>query len=79
MALPLIGTLYPKGESVANADRTMWEISPNVCARVLSSVWDIIKTTYTGSPDTMVKVVESCPARVVIQGGDSCKTLDEFT
>jgi len=30
---------------------------------------DIIKTTYTGDPKSMARVVEACPARVAIQGG----------
>lgn len=31
---------------------------------------DIVKTKYTGSPDTFRKVVESTPAKVVVAGGD---------
>lgn len=76
--MPLIGHIYPKGESVAKADQTKWE-NIAYCVRAGAELGvDIIKTTYTGSPDTMVKVVEACPARVVIQGGDSCKTLDDY-
>ncbi len=76
--MPLIGHIYPKGETVAKADQTKWE-NIAYCVRAGAELGvDIIKTTYTGSPDTMVKVVESCPARVVIQGGDSCKTLDDY-
>ena len=39
---------------------------------------DIIKTTYTGDPITMEKVVKSCPARVVIQGGDVGNTVEDY-
>ena len=39
---------------------------------------DIIKTHYTGSPESFAKVVQAVPARVAIAGGTSCKTVDEF-
>lgn len=76
--MPLIGHVYPKGESVEKDKQTAWE---NIAYSVRSAAElgiDIIKTTYTGDPDTMAKVVDLCPARVVIQGGDSCKTLDDY-
>lgn len=80
MGMPLIGHIYPKGESVAPADRTKWENIAYCCRAGAELGVDIIKTTYTGSPETMSKVVEAVPAatRVVIQGGDACKTLDDY-
>lgn len=76
--MPLIGHVYPKGESVPKEQQTTWE-NIAYCVRSASELGiDIIKTTYTGSPDTMAKVVSLCPARVVIQGGDTCKTLDDY-
>ena len=80
LGMPLIGHIYPKGESVAKADQTKWE-NIAYCVRAGAELGgDIAKTTYTGSPDTMRKVVEAVPAatRVVIQGGDACKTLDDY-
>jgi len=76
--MPLIGHVYPKGESVSKEKQTDWE-NIAYCVRSASELGiDIIKTTYTGDPDTMAKVVELCPSRVVIQGGDACKTLDDY-
>ena len=76
--MPLIGHIYPKGESVAPADHTKWEnIAYGVRAGAELGV-DIIKTTYTGDPKTMAKVVEVCPARVAIQGGNACKTIEDY-
>lgn len=70
MGMPVIGHIYPKGESVPAADQTKWE-NIAYCCRVGAELGiDIIKTTYTGDPKTMEKVVAACPARVVIQGGD---------
>lgn len=78
LGMPLIGHMYPKGESVAPADMTKWE-NIAYCVRAGAELGvDIIKTTYTGDVESMHKVVESCPARVVIQGGESCKTLDDY-
>lgn len=78
LGLPLVGHIYPKGESVAPEDRTKWE---NIAYAVRTGAElgvDIIKTTYTGDWRTMAKVVEACPARVAIQGGDACKTLEDY-
>lgn len=78
--MPLIGHIYPKGESVPTDQRTAWE---NIAYSVRSACelgMDIVKTTYTGDPDSMAKVVSCVPSsfRIVIQGGDACKTLDDY-
>jgi len=78
LGMPLVGHIYPKGESVAPKDFTKWENIAYCCRSGAELGVDIIKTTYTGDPDTMAKVVEACPARVVIQGGDAFKTLDDY-
>lgn len=78
--MPLIGHVYPKGESVKPEDRTAWE-NIAYCVRSACELgMDIIKTTYTGDPDSMAKVVATVPStfRIVIQGGDVCKTLDDY-
>ena len=76
--MPLIGHIYPKGESVKPEDRTKWE-NIAYCVRAGAELGvDIIKTTYTGDPITMEKVVKSCPARVVIQGGDVGNTVEDY-
>lgn len=76
--MPLIGHIYPKGESVPADKRAAWE-NIAYCVRSAAELGiDIIKTTYTGDPESMGRVVECCPARVVIQGGDACKTLDDY-
>ena len=78
--MPLIGHVYPKGESVKPEDRTAWE-NIAYCVRSACELgMDIIKTTYTGDPVSMAKVVATVPStfRIVIQGGDACKTLDDY-
>ncbi|MGE4282440.1 MAG: class I fructose-bisphosphate aldolase [Clostridia bacterium] len=76
--MPLIGHVYPKGESVPKDKQTTWENIAYCCRSAAELGIDIIKTTYTGNPESMAKVVECCPARVVIQGGDACETLDDY-
>ena len=78
--MPLIGHVYPKGESVPEDKRTAWE-NIAYCVRSACELgMDIVKTTYTGDPDSMAKVISCVPStfRVVIQGGDACKTLDDY-
>lgn len=78
--MPLIGHVYPKGESVPVDKRTSWE-NIAYCVRSACELgMDIVKTTYTGDPDSMAKVVSCVPDsfRIVIQGGDECKTLDDY-
>ena len=78
--MPLIGHVYHKGESVKPEDRTAWE-NIAYCVRSACELgMDIIKTTYTGDPESMAKVVATVPStfRIVIQGGDACKTLDDY-
>jgi len=78
--MPLIGHVYPKGESVAPEKRTAWENIAYCCRSACELGMDIVKTTYTGDPESMAKVIACVPGsfRVVIQGGDSCKTLDDY-
>lgn len=78
--MPLIGHIYPKGEHVPADKRTAWENIAYCCRSACELGIDIVKTTYTGDPDSMAKVISCVPGtfRVVIQGGDACKTLDDY-
>lgn len=76
--MPVIGHIYPKGESVPVKERTNWK-NIAYCVRSACELGlDVIKTTYTGDPDTMAKVVSVVPSsfRVVIQGGDPPQSLE---
>ena len=78
--MPLIGHVYPKGERVPVDKRTSWE-NIAYCVRSACELgMDIVKTTYTGDPESMAKAISCVPSsfRVVIQGGDACKTLDDY-
>ncbi|MDO4619251.1 MAG: fructose-bisphosphate aldolase [Lachnospiraceae bacterium] len=73
IGMPLIGHVYPKGESVPKEERASWE-NIAYCVRSACELgMDVVKTTYTGDPDSMAKVISTVPSsfRVVIQGGDT--------
>lgn len=78
MGMPLIGHIYPKGEIVSVDKRTAWE-NIAYCVRSACELGlDVIKTTYTGDPESMAKVISVVPSsfRVVIQGGDPPEKLE---
>lgn len=78
--MPLVAHIYPKGEQVPADQRTSWENIAYCCRSACELGVDIVKTTYTGDPDSMAKVISCVPSsfRVVIQGGDACRTLDDY-
>ena len=78
--MPLVAHIYPKGEHVPADQRTSWENIAYCCRSACELGVDIVKTTYTGDPDSMAKVISCVPSsfRVVIQGGDACKTLEDY-
>ncbi len=74
--MPLIAMMYPRGEKITD---------PNgldvvaLAARAGAELGaDIIKTNYTGDPDTFKEVVAGCPVPVVIAGGPKTETDEEF-
>lgn len=76
--MPVVAHIYPKGEAVAKDKQTYWE-NLRYCVRAGAELGvDLIKTSYSGDPESFAKVVEGCPTRVVVAGGDHCKTAKEF-
>lgn len=76
--MPLIGHVYPKGESVPVEERTSWENIAYCIRSACEMGMDIVKTTYCGNPDAMAKALSTVPSgfRVVIQGGDAPADLE---
>lgn len=77
--VPLLAMVYPRGTRVGN------EHDPQLvahAARVGAELGaDVIKTNYTGDPESFRKVVEGCPVPVIIAGGpkiDSTRSLLEM-
>jgi fructose-bisphosphate aldolase, class I len=69
VGMPVVTHIYPKGESIP-ADRSYSLENISFAARAGAELGaNVVKTWYTGSPDTFAKVVESCPVPVVVAGG----------
>jgi DhnA family fructose-bisphosphate aldolase class Ia len=76
--MPLVAHIYPRGEYIDKKDRYDWKnIAYAVRAGAELGV-DIIKTSYTGDPDTFQKVIEACPARVVVAGGEVGDKIEDY-
>ncbi len=73
--VPLLAMMYPRGPNIKN------EHSPELvahAARLGAELGaDVIKTNYTGSPETFRKVVQGCPVPVIIAGGPKVETTRE--
>ncbi len=70
--IPFLAMMYPRGEKVKNEHDV--EVVKHV-ARIGAELGaDIIKTNYTGDPETFKEVVRGCPVPVIIAGGPKANT-----
>ncbi|ABK14323.1 MAG: class I fructose-bisphosphate aldolase family protein [Methanothrix sp.] len=70
--MPLLAMMYPRGAKVRSEHSVEYV---KHAARVGAELGvDIVKTNYTGSPETFREVVRGCPAPVVIAGGPKMDT-----
>ena len=70
LGIPVVAHIYPRGLE----NREDWHKVENVmyAARLGAELGvDIIKTTYTGDPDSFSRVVACAPVRVAVAGGDA--------
>src|SRR2546423_9247090 len=65
--MPLLAMMYPRGPTIKNPYGV--EVVKHV-ARVGAELGaDVVKTLYTGSPETFREVVRGCPVPVLVAGG----------
>jgi len=65
--MPLIAMMYPRGAKIKDEhDVEAVKLAARVGAELGA---DIVKTNYTGDPDSFAKVIEGCPVPVLIAGG----------
>jgi len=70
--MPLIAMMYPRGPKVVEEHGVEYV---KHAARIGAEMGvDIVKTNYTGSPDTFKEVVEGCAVPIVIAGGPKMDT-----
>lgn len=66
--IPLLAMMYPRGEGLTHPEKSSEMVS--LAARVGAELGvDIVKTYYTGDPDSFRKVTEGCMVPVLIAGG----------
>ncbi|MCF0225934.1 MAG: class I fructose-bisphosphate aldolase family protein [Methanobrevibacter sp.] len=74
--IPLLAMMYPRGQKVENEHDV--ELVKHA-ARVGSELGvDIVKTNYTGDPDSFKEVVEGALVPVVIAGGPKVETNEDL-
>ncbi|MFH0897126.1 MAG: 2-amino-3,7-dideoxy-D-threo-hept-6-ulosonate synthase [Candidatus Bathyarchaeota archaeon] len=74
--IPLLAMMYPRGKKIK--DQFDVEFVKHV-ARIGAELGaDIVKTNYTGNPESFKEVVKGCPVPVVMAGGPKTETDEEF-
>jgi fructose-bisphosphate aldolase/2-amino-3,7-dideoxy-D-threo-hept-6-ulosonate synthase len=74
--MPLVAMMYPRGQKVKSEHNVEYV---KLAARIGAELGaDIVKTNYTGSPDTFKEVVEGCNVPVVIAGGPKMDTEQDL-
>ena len=70
--MPLLAMMYPRGPKIDNEhDPEVVKLAARVGAELGA---DIVKTNYTGDPDSFKEVVDGCPVPVIIAGGPKIET-----
>jgi len=65
--MPLLAMMYPRGSNIKNPyDADVVKHVARVGAELGA---DVVKTLYTGTPETFKEVVRGCPVPVVVAGG----------
>jgi len=65
--MPLLAMMYPRGENVKNPYEV--EAVKHVARAGAELGADVVKTLYTGTPESFHEVVRGCPVPVVVAGG----------
>lgn len=70
--MPLVAMMYPRGKNIKSEHAV--EAVKHAARAGAELGADIIKTNYTGDPDTFREVAKGCPVPVVIAGGPKMTT-----
>lgn len=73
--MPLLAMMYPRGRKIKSEhDVEVVKLAARAGAELGA---DIIKTNYTGDPDSFREVTKGCPVPVVIAGGPKMSTTQD--
>lgn len=74
--MPLLAMMYPRGEKIDDGHAAEYVAHAARAGAELGA--DIVKTNYTGDPESFVDVVEGCPVPVIIAGGPKADTTESL-
>jgi fructose-bisphosphate aldolase/2-amino-3,7-dideoxy-D-threo-hept-6-ulosonate synthase len=74
--MPLVAMMYPRGNKISNSNAV--EVVAHAARAGAELGADLIKTNYTGDPESFRAVVEGCPVPVVVAGGPKTDTDMQF-
>lgn len=69
--MPVIAHIYPRGNLIPADEKHDWKHTAYAVRLGAELGVDVVKTHYTGDPDSFSKVVASTTAKVVVAGGDT--------
>jgi class I fructose-bisphosphate aldolase len=75
--MPVVTHIYPKGELIGEKERLNYKYVAYAARAAAELGVDIVKTFYTGDPETYRKVIEACPTRVVVSGGPKLDKIED--
>jgi fructose-bisphosphate aldolase / 2-amino-3,7-dideoxy-D-threo-hept-6-ulosonate synthase len=70
--MPLLAMMYPRGPKIKDPHAV--DVVAHAARLGAELGADIIKTNYTGDPETFKAVVDSCPVPVIVAGGPKAET-----
>lgn len=73
--LPLMIEAMARGKDMAKNDPAGIALAARAAQEIGA---DIVKTCYTGDPDSFHRVVEGCPAPIVILGGEKTESVEQM-
>jgi len=75
--MPVVTHIYPKGELIEEKERLNYKYVAYAARAAAELGVDIVKTFYTGDPESYRKVIEACPTRVVVSGGPKLAKIED--
>ena len=76
--MPLVSHIYPRGDMIDSDKRSRVENVLYATRTAAELGVDLIKTNYTGDPDSFAKVVQGTPAMVLVAGGVNVRSVSDF-
>lgn len=72
--VPLLAMMYPRGPRIDNPRDP--ELIAHAASLAADLGADLVKTLYTGSPDTMAEITDMSPLPILVVGGPQRSGLD---